>query len=772
MGLDAGLGRANVAIRATLEKLDGDLSDAKGRIDSAVQRMARSAADNLKIIGTGAIAGIGAAAGAVAGLGAALAAVAIDAAPVQGLEQAFYGLANASGIGGDAMLEALQKGSSGMIANRDLMLSFNKAASLVSVDFAKQLPDAMQYLGKVSASTGQDVGFLMDSLVTGVGRLSPMILDNLGIQVDLASATERAAEMYGVEASALTKTQIQAGMMSVTLEKLAANTEAMPDVSQSAAASLAQLKATFQNTKDKIGMAFLPVLITVMGVISRLAEQILPPLTNFLEGTLAPAFEKVAGVVENFLWMLDVGVAPIDALKMALSTLFGPEIAETVTRIVTGIGDFIAKAQEALAPVLAWLSENVKLQDVLLALGAAIAVVVVPIIWGVISAIGTAMAVFAAVIAIVALLRLAWETNFLGIRDIAASVWGWLQTNIPIAVEAVRVAVTTAIAQIREWWETNGDGILTNAQTVWTTIQTVIGTAVSTISSVVTAVIGGVKAFWEAHGAAIMTIASAAWTYIVTVITTFADRIVAKVQAFVGLIQGFWEAHGAAIMANAQVVWDTIQMIIQTIGQNIASIIEAFSAAIKGDWEGFGQNLRDIWDRNWTAMWEAVKAFGAIIVNSVKSIVADVISFFRDTDWGAVGKGIIDGIARGISNGASTIANAASNAARAALDAAKGFLGIHSPSRLAALQIGEPFALGIGAGIGDAVPALLRAAEMAGMRLMAATERMLVTSNGALPGVSREGSGGTGSTQIIIYGLTIEGVESPEGLLAQLQAMA
>jgi hypothetical protein len=77
---------------------------------------------------------------------------------------------------------------------------------------------------------------MLDSLVVGVGRLSPMILDNLGIQVSLADATERAAQMYGVEADALDKGQVQAGMMNVVLEKLAANTASMPDVADSAAA--------------------------------------------------------------------------------------------------------------------------------------------------------------------------------------------------------------------------------------------------------------------------------------------------------------------------------------------------------------------------------------------------------------------------------------------------------------------------------------------------------------------------------------------------------
>jgi len=93
--------------------------------------------------------------------------------------------------------------------------------------------------------------------------MSPMILDNLGIQVDLASATKRAAEMYGVEADQLTKTQQQAGMMSVVLEKLEANTKDMPDVAGTAAQSFATLKANVANLKEEIGMKLLPVFTAV-----------------------------------------------------------------------------------------------------------------------------------------------------------------------------------------------------------------------------------------------------------------------------------------------------------------------------------------------------------------------------------------------------------------------------------------------------------------------------------------------------------------------------
>ena len=116
------------------------------------------------------------------------------------------------------------------------------------------------------------------------------------------------------------------------------------------------------------------------------------------------------------------------------------------------------------------------------------------------------------------------------------------------------------------------------------------------------------------------------------------------------------------------------------------------------------------------------------------------------------------------------IADAARNAARAALDAAKGFLGIRSPSRMAALQIGEPFAEGIGAGIVGAVPALMRAAAAAETALVQAMAATAELSGREL--VSRQQIGvQTQTRQINIYGLTLEGVQDSQGLLAELQGL-
>ena len=615
MGVDASLGRANVAIRATLDQLDGDLAGARGKVDSAISRITAGAGKSFQALGTAALGGLGVATGAVTGLGAALAKITVDAAPVEGLSQAFDGLAESSGRGADEMLAALKKGSAGMVSNRDLMMSFNQAAGLVSTDFAVQLPDAMQYLGKVAASTGQDMGFMLDSLVKGVGRVSPAILDNLGIQVAVSEATDRAAAMFGVEADALDKGQVQAGMMNVVLEKLAANTASMPDVTQTAAAKMARFKASMQDAKDQIGVAFLPAMNNVMGTVSKLAEVVLPPLTDFLENSLAPAVQTVSGVINDFFWLLGTGDTPLEALRGALEMAFGNEVTGQILGVVNTLVEFGERLSEFLASIIEWIGQNVELQDVLIALGAAIAAVVLPALWSIITAAAPVIAVFVAAVAIVALLRKAWESDFLGLRTF----------------------VLDTLEKIRTWWA----------------------------------------------------------------------------------------EHGDAIMAKAREIWETAVAVFTWFGAQFAGIFQAFKLAFEGDWRGFGEKLRQVWDETW----RVIRETGERVWEAIRN-------FFNNTDWGAVGRGILEGMARGITAGMDLITDAARNAAQAALDAAMGFLGIGSPSREAMERIGMPFIQGIGAGMEYALPALMATAENTSGQMLAATSTEAVN-----PGAAGGGAG-------------------------------
>ena len=98
-----------------------------------------------------------------------------------------------------------------------------------------------------------------------------------------------------------------------------------------------------------------------------------------------------------------------------------------------------------------------------------------------------------------------------------------------------------------------------------------------------------------------------------------------------------------------------------------------------------------------------LKSMFGNIRSIAKSLVDKIKNPFK-IDWSSIGKNIIDGIAKGISGTAGKIASAAKSAAKSALNAAKSFLGIHSPSRVFRDQVGKYMALGMGVGFEENVP--------------------------------------------------------------------
>jgi hypothetical protein len=58
-------------------------------------------------------------------------------------------------------------GANGMVADADLMTSFNQAMLLVGESMADQFPALLEIAQASAAATGQAVGFMLDSLVTG-----------------------------------------------------------------------------------------------------------------------------------------------------------------------------------------------------------------------------------------------------------------------------------------------------------------------------------------------------------------------------------------------------------------------------------------------------------------------------------------------------------------------------------------------------------------------------------------------------------------------------
>ncbi len=280
--------------------------------------------------------------------------------PLEGVAGAFEGITEAAGTTSEAVLEDFKTFSAGMITNADAMSSFNTAAQLVGKQFALELPEAMGYLSKVSAATGQDMGFMLDSLVKGVGRLSPMILDNLGIQVDLTAAYEAYGQEIGKTAGELTKAEQQTALMNQVMQLLAENTAAMPEVAGTAAAAFGAFQTTLQDTKDAIGLALLPVVTPLLQAFADLAQKVLPPLVSFLTESVIPA---IAGLVA---WFRDEVMPRLQETGRVLRETLGPafkELWDAIKLVIEALGISTGEV-DALDVILDVLTATLKAVEI------------------------------------------------------------------------------------------------------------------------------------------------------------------------------------------------------------------------------------------------------------------------------------------------------------------------------------------------------------------------------------------------------------------------
>jgi len=93
----------------------------------------------------------------------------------------------------------------------------------------------------------------------------------------------------------------------------------------------------------------------------------------------------------------------------------------------------------------------------------------------------------------------------------------------------------------------------------------------------------------------------------------------------------------------------------------------------------------------------AMKSLGSSIINAIKNIPKDVIE---------IGKNIVKGLINGIASGAADAINAVVDLAKKMVEKAKEALGIKSPSKVFAKEVGAWLPPGIGEGVKKAMPQL------------------------------------------------------------------
>ena len=160
----------------------------------------------------------------------------------------------AASLGGnyDDIIQALDEASLNTVSQTDLMTAANRAMMLQLGADAGQLADLMQVAAFRGRAMGLDTTQAFSDIVTGVGRMSPMILDNLGIVIDAERRYQDYAAAQGISADAIDATTKKQILLNGVLEEGTKMIAEAGGLALDEAASYERMRASIKDLGDEI----------------------------------------------------------------------------------------------------------------------------------------------------------------------------------------------------------------------------------------------------------------------------------------------------------------------------------------------------------------------------------------------------------------------------------------------------------------------------------------------------------------------------------------
>lgn len=366
------------AIHKTFGGLGGIAQGAGNAVAGGLKTMA--------LAGVGAVTGIGAVGGAILKLG-------YDASSLPGIESVFRNMTSSMSVDADALMGKMREASYGAVKDFDLMKSANMAMVGAGKEFGKEFAENLPALMKVSReaakASGQSVDYMYNSIVTGIKRMSPMILDNLGFQISLGDAQQKYADKVGKTTAELSKEEKQIALLNEVTRLGNQLVEESGGHIDSVQKDVVAWGTALANVKDRIGIELVPILQKFMEIIGKpgqgMQDAIVKVAHGFVEWLL-PAIDKVVLAISALTGgplallikgLSNIGLGGLQTIGESLAGIFSGEninffdLKNTISKALAPMlgkdmaeqfgnkaVDLAASIQAGLAPIRNWVNDN------------------------------------------------------------------------------------------------------------------------------------------------------------------------------------------------------------------------------------------------------------------------------------------------------------------------------------------------------------------------------------------------------------------------------
>lgn len=256
------------------------------------------------------------------------------------------------------------------------------------------------------------------------------------------------------------------------------------------------------------------------------------------------------------------------------------------------------------------------------------------------------------------------------------------------------------------------------------------------------------------------------------------------IQAIVSTLQAFnWVNSGiyiitllrngiismvGAIASAAVEILKAIVGAIQSLPQKLLEIAKKAGEGISSGLKGMLGAIKGAATSILSGIVSALTSLPSKLLGLAKNGAQSIVKGFTGQSWGNIGKNIITGITAGITGSVGKLAEAAKNAAKKAFDAAKDFLGIHSPSKLMRDVIGKNMIAGFESGIVAETPNLEKTSAGSAQRAVESMQGIALQRSGTVVAGNQVSpaptpGGGQGNTVVVLEKGSITGDVTMDG---------
>lgn len=333
---------------------------------------------------------------------------------------------------------------------------------------------------------------------------------------------------------------------------------------------------------------------------------------------------------------------------------------------------------------------------------------------------------------------------------------------LPMAQEMLGVGIDM-LGQLKQGFEQGGvEGLISAATNVVgqllngfvTAAPSLIDAGVQILMMVLNGIAALIPTLPTQAQTIITALSNGIFTLLPTLIVLGTQILFSLIQGFVSALPSIVESGTNAVLTLGDTIVNNLPQILESGTQLLLSLIQGIASSLpRLTLMGFElifklsfaiiQNLPQILDCGVQILAELIAGFISMMGDWItlgSDLVQDMWNTITETDWLSLGSNIISGIANGIVNGAGAIVSAAQDAASRALNAAKNFLGIHSPSRVFRDEVGKMIPQGMAVGVETETDKAVRVTRQSAFEMLNAAKNTMISNQSRSPVLATAGA--------------------------------